>query len=302
MGKIEAHVVLGYTCNSHCKHCVVQVRRAKYEDTNSSKLNLTVEEAEQHIRNILTKDVGEIVLSGGEPTLRKDIVDLVKLIVSHDVKVQIQTNGINTAAVKDIVESNKEKSGLISFMIPIHANNAKEHDFVTGHKDGFKETVESLKYLKENDILVIGKVVLTKLTGDLKSIVNMYREYGAKVIIITYPHCVSFDDEKVKSIDLKLEEVEKKLKFVKELEDDVNIILQGMTYCCVDQMYDKIQESDPVYLEKKIIEYKYRDDFEYLWHEFRIKDKRKFEKCKACEFENKCEGIWKEYIRVYGQA
>lgn len=300
MENIEAHVVLGYTCNSHCKHCVVQVKRNKYETTNSEQLNLTVDEAREHIINILSKNVDEIVISGGEPTLRSDIVELITMILDKNTKVQIQTNGINTEVIRKIVEMNKDKKHLLTFMIPLHANNPKEHDFVTGHRGGFNKTIMSLEYLSNNGIAMIGKVVLTKLTGDLENIICGYEKYGVKDIIITYPHCVSFPNEQVKSIDLKLDEVERKLLFINKLDKDINIILQGMTYCCVNQMYHKIQESDTEYLKRRIIEYKYRDEFEYLWHEFRVKDKRKFSKCKSCEFNKKCEGIWKEYIRVYG--
>lgn len=297
--KIEAHFFLGYTCNSHCKHCVVQVKREKIEKGYSDK-DLTTEQAFEHLRYLVDKDVYEVVLSGGEPTMRSDIVDLVSFLLDNNIKVQVQTNGSNPEIVKKIVEANIDKKNDISFMIPLHSIDKEEHNFISRNLGGFDKTLKSLELLKQYNIYVIGKIVLTRLTGKLKDIIYLYKSNNVKDIIIAYPHCVSFNDEKVKEIDLKLEEVEEKLKSIGGIVDDNNIILQGIPYCRVNSMYNHIQEDDFQYLDKEIIEYKYKDEYEYPWHIYRKKDKRKFSKCNSCEYNDKCEGIWKEYIRTYG--
>lgn len=301
MSKIEAHVVLGYTCNSRCKHCVVQIKRNKYEKLGKEKLDLTSYEAKELINDIINKDIDEIVISGGEPTLRKDIIDIVNIILKFDKKVQIQTNGTNPHIIKELIKINPKKNHLLTFMIPIHSSNYTEHNYIAGNPTSFQHTIKSLKCLQNNNIKTIGKIVVTKLTGNLAEIVELYRTYGVNEVIITYPHCVSFPVEKVKEIDLRLNDFEKKLLFIKDLSPTTNIILQAIPFCYTNKMYDKIQENDQTYLERDIIEYKYRDNFEYKWHDFRLKDKRKFLKCKGCKFNNKCEGIWKEYIKVYGE-
>ena len=85
-------------CNSKCKHCFY------WRNLNSNKNELTLEEIDK-----ITKNSGKIqvlLLSGGEPFLRKDLFEIISLFIKNaGVKViSIPTNAILTKEIKEQTE------------------------------------------------------------------------------------------------------------------------------------------------------------------------------------------------------
>jgi len=251
------------------------------------------------LKKIIEKNARKIVLTGGEPTERDDILELVCWLMENDVHVNIQTNGTNTAIINDLVSACANNLGDLSFMIPLHAASCELHDSISGRRGSFNAVMKTLELLSENGIYVVGKIIFTRFTDNLDRITDLFFDKGVKDVIIAYPHCASFPDDLVKKIALELVEIQGSLDFIHE-KNEMNILLQGFPYCSTPGMLNHIQERDEAYLKTDIIEIKYKDDFEYRWHEYRKKDKRKFTKCQYCPYNGDCEGVWKEYIRVFG--
>lgn len=88
---------LTYKCNSKCLTCNVYQRKAD---------NLKLAEYEKIFKNIYQRPVW-ITISGGEPFLRNDIVDICKLLYKHSRPkyLNIPTNGILTNKIVSAVKS-----------------------------------------------------------------------------------------------------------------------------------------------------------------------------------------------------
>lgn len=297
---VESHIVLGYRCNHRCKHCVVQEKRSVNEHNNIG--DLTTDEACSAIQTALHNGAGKIVLTGGEPTLRTDISDLVSFCLKHNSSVQIQTNGSFSDQIKKICTENEDRLNKLEFMIPLHSSNKIENDMICGCKGGYDGTVESMKFLYEKSGVLIGKIVLTKYTGKLSEIIHMYESFGAKEVIIAYPHCVSFPLNKVYEIDLQKSETRKILDELYREKINIPIVLQAFPRCFIGKNQNAcIQEEMEEFLSLEIVENKFRADSGNMWHEYRKMDKLKFLNCEKCMHNAKCEGIWKEYIKAYGK-
>lgn len=296
--KKSAHIMLGYTCNSHCNHCVVQTKRHKLENQKYG-IDLEKNEIINRIDNEISSGANEIVLTGGEPTLRKDIYEIVNYIWDKKINLQIQTNGSMPEAIKSIVDMVKDnKSTHVSFMIPLHAHYAELHNNISHHKDSFENAVESIKYIKSNNLELIGKVVYTKCNDDLKKTLDYFVKLGADKIIIAYPHCVKFPDELVFKVLPDLLTAREALKFLVNYQYKNKIVLQGFPLCVVHEMIENVQECDKAYLNEEHMEIKY-DNPKHLWNDYRLLDKVKFSSCTRCKYEKMCEGIWKEYVQAY---
>lgn len=296
--KVESHIVLGYRCNHHCRHCVVQIKRERLaQDISDLTDTEAISEIDRSIQNGATK----IVLTGGEPTIRKDIALLVKHCIENHCDVQIQTNGSFPNRIKEICNENKDDVRSIEFMIPIHSTNDKLNDDICQCQDGLKNAKQSLEYLYENGITIIGKIVLTKYTDDLVSICRLFEGYGAKSVIIAYPHCVSFPLDKIREVDLRREDTIKIFNGLYKEQFKMPLILQAFPRCFVGPHDEAIiQEEQKEFLELKIIENQFKASDGLQWHKYRKLDKLKFIECSDCTDNDKCEGIWKDYIKVYG--
>ncbi len=73
-------------CNLHCSYCDTQW--ANYDDTPST--DYTPHELFQWI---ITQNIDNVTLTGGEPLLQKDIAELIDLLGEHHLSVEIETNG-----------------------------------------------------------------------------------------------------------------------------------------------------------------------------------------------------------------
>lgn len=291
--------MVGYSCNSSCNHCVVQIKRDKLGRYNRG-LDLDKNEIISRIDNEIGNGSNEIVLTGGEPTLRSDLEEIVAHIISKKIDLQIQTNGTLLHAIKNIVNMAKViESANISFMIPLHSHDAELHDSISHQKGSFKRAVNSIEYIKSNGFELIGKIVYTKYNSDIESTSNYFFQIGADRIIIAYPHCVKFSDEHIRRVLPDLLVAKTTLKFLVDYKNRYKILLQGFPLCVVHEMFGNVQECDKTYLNEEHIEIKYNDQ-KHLWNDYRLMDKMKFPSCIMCRHNSLCEGVWKEYIQVYG--
>ena len=296
--KKSAHIMVGYSCNSLCNHCVVQTKRHKLENQNYG-IDLDKNEIINRIDNEIANGSNEIVLTGGEPTLRSDIQEIVKHICSKKINLQIQTNGSIHYAIKNIIEMVRNyESAHVSFMIPLHADCAELHDSISHNKGSFENALKSIEYIKNNSFELIGKIVYTKHNSDLESTLDYFIQLGADRVIIAYLHCVKFPDELVHSVLPDLLMAREDLGFLVKYKNRDKVVLQGFPLCVVHEMFENVQECDKAYLSEEHMEVKYNNP-KHLWNDYRLMDKMKFPSCVKCRHDNLCEGVWKEYVQAY---
>ncbi|MCI7738142.1 MAG: radical SAM protein [Lachnospiraceae bacterium] len=297
--EVESHIVLGYKCNHYCRHCVVQVKRTRAEEEYISDLSKS--EAINAIKTAIDNGATKIVFTGGEPTLREDLPDLILYCLENGCSVQIQTNGSLTDKIKEICNCSTEHLDMLEFMIPLHSANEKTHDFICRSTNGFNQAIESLKYIANAGVKIIGKIVLTKFTDRLSDICRVYETIGASSIIIAYPHCVSFPVDVIREVDLKEEDTRRIFDTFYNDEFTIPIILQAFPRCFVGEHPQAvIQEEQDDFLALEIVEHQFRNEDGKQWHDFRKLDKRKFNHCTFCKYNKNCEGIWKDYMKAYG--
>lgn len=297
--EVESHIVMGYKCNHYCRHCVVQVKRTRADEENVN--DLSKDEVLKAIQTAINNGATKIVFTGGEPTLREDLTDLIIYTLNSGCNVQVQTNGSRSEKIKEICRRCGKHLDMLEFMIPLHSANADKHDFICRSNNGFSQAIESLKVLSHAGVRIIGKIVLTKFTDSLTDICRVYEDIGASSIIIAYPHCVSFPVEVIREVDLEEEDTKRIFCEFFKNEYRIPIILQAFPRCFVgEQTKAVIQEEQEDFLALEIVEHQFRTKEGKQWHTFRKLDKRKFSHCTSCQYNNKCEGIWKDYQKAYG--
>lgn len=297
--EVESHIVLGYKCNHYCRHCVVQVKRIHADEENVS--DLSKDEALKAIQTVINKGATKIVFTGGEPTLREDLTDLIIYTLDRGCCVQVQTNGSKVEKIKEICGRCEKYLDMLEFMIPLHSANAEKHDYICRSNNGFSQAIESLKVISHAGVRIIGKIVLTKFTDSLADICRVYEDIGASSIIIAYPHCVSFPVDVIREVDLEEEDTKRIFSEFFKDEYQIPIILQAFPRCFIgEQPKAIIQEEQEDFLALEIVEHQLRTENGKQWHASRKSDKKKFSHCTLCKYNNNCEGIWKDYQKAYG--
>lgn len=123
-------------CNLSCKHCY------KNYIVNSENEFATNESIVSVCNELISLKVKTLVISGGEPTLRPDIVLSILRMVSSRISTIMTTNGRKVS--KNYISALKQ-NGLSGIQISIDGINAKIHDSIRG-TGSFCAAVNAIEY------------------------------------------------------------------------------------------------------------------------------------------------------------
>jgi len=142
-------------CNLRCRHCFYPI--------NTEPKELTLDE----ITNFTNKNrFSQIILTGGEPFLRNDIIDIAKIFLNKGCRINIDTNGTFPERVGAFI---KEIPSAV-FQISIDGNE-ELHDKIRGN-GSYKKAMETLDILRAYKIRTIISTSLNKL--NYRSIPKVY--------------------------------------------------------------------------------------------------------------------------------
>jgi len=131
-------------CNANCKMCFYKVNM----DSNKAKDELTIDEYEKISRNI--KLINILGISGGEPFLRNDLSEIVKVMYRNcsPLVVDLPTNGFFVESVVKQAESIAKycKNMVVDMQLSIDGPE-EIHNEIRGLKDGFSKVRETYKGL-----------------------------------------------------------------------------------------------------------------------------------------------------------
>ncbi len=137
-----------FLCNSRCQMCNM------WQNTKDVG-ELDLKQIEKIFSNSLFKKVEDMVLHGGEPTLRKDIEGVYKIISTHCPSlssITSSTNGLNPKLVEKWAESiiRAVDPERIKLTFTVSIDGLKEsHEKIRGIPGGFDKTLKSLQILKK---------------------------------------------------------------------------------------------------------------------------------------------------------
>jgi His-Xaa-Ser system radical SAM maturase HxsC len=245
---------------------------------NSPDFNLNIREIEKIVVTC-PRNITKVVVSGGEPTIRKDILDVLKLIKQNlpNPELYMLTNGrmfFYPDFTKKFVET-----GCDSLAIPIHGHNPKLHDKISGVRGSFSQTVQGIKNLLvyRDRVRIEIRVVIHKLNyRQLPKICEFItREFKGIWKVVLFPIDI------IGSANLNRKRLIVRITDVKPfLEKGINILEENgfefqlfhLPFCIIDKKYWKNIAGRTV--EGRRIT---------------------FESCDGCVMKEKCPGIWKTY-------
>ncbi|MHA1769516.1 MAG: radical SAM protein [Candidatus Thorarchaeota archaeon] len=160
------------TCNLRCKHCYENAGRAGPDE-------LTTEQALRTIDILADEGVVFIAFSGGEPTLRPDILTLIEHAASRGIYVAIATNA-TTLTRPETVKKLKE-AGLSFVQISLDGVNPQTHDEFRGVRGAYDKTITGIKNCVREDLFVeIAMTVTHYNLREVPAVIDLSQELGAR--------------------------------------------------------------------------------------------------------------------------
>ncbi len=161
-----------YKCNLKCLHCYVESPRVVDE--------LSTDEALKVVRDIAEMGFVTVALSGGEPLLRRDIIQIASELYQYGVNPVIVTNG--TLLTRETV-TKLAKAGVKHVQISIDSFNEEVHDWFRGGKGVLHRALEGLCNCVENGIDVVINCVVARFNyKELSRFLKLAYKHGAKAV------------------------------------------------------------------------------------------------------------------------
>lgn len=133
-------------CNLQCIHC-----RAS-STMQSHDTDFTTDEAKRLIDDITSFSSPVLVLSGGEPLLRKDLFEIARYGTDKGLRMCIATNG---SLVTDAVCSEMKASGIKIVSLSLDGATAAVHDDFRNQPGAFDATLRAAETFRRNEIKFI---------------------------------------------------------------------------------------------------------------------------------------------------
>jgi len=143
MDETPLYVILMVTnkCNLNCKHCYVAT------EFESSK-ELPFIQIQDILRKLVEAGTQAICLTGGEPLLRRDFSDILRLLCDMGIKVDVMTNGLLINSYLSVFSRLKDH---LTIQISIDGARKETHEFLRG-VGTYEKTLYSISKLIENNI------------------------------------------------------------------------------------------------------------------------------------------------------
>jgi radical SAM protein with 4Fe4S-binding SPASM domain len=174
---------LTYRCNLACEHCYLDAGGTPLVSTENfaDRSELSTEECFRVIEEIATFAPECVtILTGGEPLLRRDILEIVQRAAERGLWVVVGTNGVR---ITETVGKRLAEAGARGLSLSLDALDPDRHDRFRRVRGAWQNTVEGAQILNRNALpFIVQTTAGSHNIGELEAIADFaYERLAAKV-------------------------------------------------------------------------------------------------------------------------
>lgn len=279
-------VILGYDCNLACDYCTITPAMRERA--------LAPREIVAAMRLGRTRDYDRIAFTGGEPTIRRDLLGLVRAAVKlgyGDVKVQ--SNGLlfTEANLARFVEA-----GVDRFHISIHTHEPAAYDALVRRPDSFPLMERGLRNtLATGRPVVVDMIVKADTYRRLPAALTWVAELGVPEVHLWF---VSLTDQNAAHPE-SLPAMTEAVPFMREAfeigrERGVEVKSLHVPRCLLGEDWNHAW--DPGSQRVMVV----TPEASFELSESRLAGQNQVPACAGCRFESFCPGVRPDYVARYG--
>ncbi len=199
-------------CNLRCQHCYLPAQTSEKNLRTNTSQELSTEEALQVIDQIaLVNPEVLLILSGGEPILRKDIFELADYASGKGMMVVLGSNGL---LINDKVAFRLRQCGVSGVSISLDSTDPRIHDGIRSKNGVWEAAIKAVHICRSNGLAVqINTTVTQKNYGEISGLIEYSQALGVKVFSPFFLICTGRGEELT---DMSSEQYEKILSRIVE--------------------------------------------------------------------------------------
>ncbi len=326
---------VGYSCNIKCSFCYY-LTDVKARDRDK---DLTTEQCRTLIRRHYAEGLRVLEFTGGEPTIRRDLFDLVRFAKETGFpRVSVITNGLRL--------SDKEyarglaAAGVEDFLFSVHGSTAALHDSVTNVPGSFDRLMKAVRNAQSLGAKVRCNSVVTGVNlSDVYGRARLFRDLGIKTVNFILFNPIQQQTEGAdESNFLRYSDAAAELKrAMTDFGPDFDkFTVRYLPFCLMPGLERHVQNVPQVHYDHDEWDYYHRSrvreplwkwlggllagaavlpgkrfwlscGWDHFWHAAILQahsllHKRMFPKCRRCSFARICGGVWNEYALRFGDS
>lgn len=298
------------TCQLKCRFCVFLHQINKDPDPILKKIKITL----LYLRDRFK--LTHVDLAGAEPTLNKNIKEILGFCNDIGLKPAMVTNGQLTEIISGLIPE------LDDLIVSIH-NTGEDYEYATQIKGSWKRLENTLKMLKEKNFRFRANCATTKLNlNHLKKVVDVVAKYNGRILdFLVYCPQLTKDTHSFMSkfpstnhLDSAFQptytEASKKIKEAIDYSKkypELTINVRWIPLCMMkgyekyvlnwhQWIYNPYSWDEAAGSNLDLIT---KEDYEN-WIDLKMEANYKKENCLKCRNRNICDGIHPEYIKMFG--
>ena len=202
---MESAIITTYRCNAHCQMCHTWKYPSKVSD-----------EFEPGLLESLPSGQTKINITGGEPTLRKDLLDIVEILHPKTSRLEIISNGSLPPRLFAVAERYPDMTFRISL-----EGLPRVSDEIRGMKSGFDSGLRAILGLLDRGVKDVG-ISMTISNSNVADLVPLYQL--AAFMGLEFTQCVPHNSHYFHKLDNEIADV---AAWEAGVRDFIRVLLQS---------------------------------------------------------------------------
>ena len=177
---IFVDIATTYRCQCRCVHCSAEGHKKPHEEEmDTAEIKSVIDQA---------RDIGalQIILTGGEPLLRDDTIEIVRYAHEAGMITRLNTNGLllNRATVSEL-----KKAGLTICAVSLDRADAEAHDSLRQVPGIYAKALAGIRLLREFrlPVEILTYAVKENLDSHLRDITALGRQLDLSLLFVFFP-------------------------------------------------------------------------------------------------------------------
>lgn len=279
-------------CNMDCLFCTAA-------DDTSEKMS--TEEIKGKIDGMSNQKIERLMLTGGEPTLRNDLPEIISYARSLGIRIiDLQSNSVlfsDEAYVKKM-----KLAGLNFVTVGFPSHKRDKYNLLTSSQF-YDRAIKGIKNLTKHGIdICIYHVINKENYKDILGLIDFIQSISKSISFAFAFLRPNGNTQKNKHIVPKLSQIELDLRnmFLSLAEKKISSVLEGVPLCYMAGFETNSVETRR--LLRAPVSYISEDEVKHdsLYDDINKHLKKKSDSCRICSLNEYCVGVWKEYAEIHG--
>lgn len=204
-----------HNCNLKCVHCFADADYCPQTPLGYLEGELTTEQWFKVIDNLANTGVFDIFVSGGEPLIRKDILEILRYVKSKGMGFCLLTN---MTLIDDAIAKQLKEAGCYKVEGNMDGYDARTYDEFRGVPGAFDATLKGIKACLDNGLSVRCNITTTKKNiYNLKKVVETTYNAGVRELVAVPLEAGGRAHDDWDNLSIPIEECDELEKFFREV-------------------------------------------------------------------------------------